>query len=140
MTGLVADLIASCDDIFAIRNDIGAQKKCCSLVVRTWSGERIGEGVATEVISEIYPAPWVVEYKADSKIYQGGVIQQGDIVLKTISKNKYPDRALLINESKVKNVEKLYDVGGILYQAVSLTEDYVHWAVQLRRVSDQRRY
>lgn len=139
MSGIVDDILESIDDVLSIRNDIGAEKKACKLIVRQWSGERVGDGSKTETSTEIYPAPWVVEYKADSKVFQGGVVRFGDIMLKHISKRSFTDESELRAESSSSNKERFYEVGGILYQPVNVLEDYVYWNVHLRRLSDQRR-
>ena len=135
--GVVAGLMGSVDSILGIRDSIGAALKEVSFYKRTWSGEEVGEGLSSSIVTSMKPSPRVVEYKDDFRVREGGVIKQGDIMLKMISKNLYTESEL--NGIAEKNIEMLFLVGEKLYRTVSVTEKHLTWNVLLRPLSDQRK-
>ena len=137
MSGVVTDLLTSIDSILALRDSIGAAKKEVWLITRTWSGTELGDGTATDVRTRMLPSPRVVEFNHDMRILEGGAVKQGDVLLKMISKQSYPTENLIDGKSTVQNVEKLYELSGIYYRAVTVTENHVTWTVLLRRLSNQ---
>lgn len=131
---LIADLLGSLDPILGIRDAIGAALKPVYIVTRAWSGSAIGDGSYTEVKTQMLPSPKIVDYSQSVKIQSGGFYEQGDIVLKYISKNAYPTKSDIdCSLSNIKK-EKFYLVGTDYYRVISITEDYLTWSVQLRRI------
>ena len=132
---VVEDLRASVNDILGLRDDIGAGLKPVSIVTRTWSGEEPGDGVPTDLEEPVVPSPYVVEYSDEYRIKEGGAVQQGDIMLRQISKQSYPTREFVDCSVIEKNVEKFYRVGNALYRVIMVKERHLTWNVQLRKVS-----
>lgn len=129
---IVADLRANVNDILGIRDDIGAAKKEVFLVTRTWTGGELGSGDYSDVSARMLPSPRVVEYKHDLRLKEGGAVQQGDILLKQISQQTYPNQSDLDGTQCKKNVELFYDVGGKIYRPIAVTEKHLTWTVLLR--------
>lgn len=138
--GVIDDVLSITDEVLGLRDDLGAALAVVNIVTRTWTGATLGQGTGSEVTARILPTPRIVNLKNDYKLMTAGMVQQGDIMLKYISKESYTSRAMIDNVSSTKNVEKFYEVGGILYKVIDIEESYVYWNVQLRRLSDQRRY
>lgn len=137
--GVISDLIPSVDEILGIRDDLGVALKEVWMVTRTWSGSEIGVGTFTEVRVRMLPSPRVVEFSQDLRIKEGGSVRAGDIQLKMVSKESYSTEASVDCSSNTANVEKFYEVGGIVYRPISITEKHLTWTILLRRVSDQSR-
>jgi hypothetical protein len=133
---IVSDLLGDVDSILSVRDQIGAALKPVYLVTRTWSGSELGEGTASVTKTQMLPSPRVVEFKHDLRLVEGGFVKAGDILLKMVSKQSYATESLLDGTSNVANVEKLYEVGGILYRPINVREKHVTWTVLLRRLSE----
>lgn len=140
MSGVIDDILPDVDDILGVRDDIGAALKPVSIVTRNWSGVELGAGDASEFKTPVLPSPRVVEFAHDLRIKEGGAVKQGDILLKMISKNKYPNQSDVDFSGLPPNVEKFYDVGGKLYRPFNVVEKFLTWNVLLRPHSDQTRY
>lgn len=134
---IVSDLLSSVDEILALRDTLGAALKPVHLVTRTWSGEEIGDGTTEIEKTQVLPSPRVVQFTAESAALQGGNVQQGDIMLKQISKNSFPDESVVRCEAPARNIEKYYEVGGVQYEVKGITEKHLTWSVHLRRRSNQ---
>lgn len=135
---VVSDLLSNVDSILGIRDDIGAALKEVWLVTRAWRGSEPGDGTYVETKVRMLPSPRVVEYTDQARIREGGAVQQGDIMLKMISKQSFPEAADIDCSSGDASVEKFYEVGGSLYRVVSVTEKHVTWSVLLRKLTSQR--
>ncbi len=139
MTGIIDGLKDCSDSILGIRDQIGAALKPVYMVTRHWSGNAVGEGLATDLVVQILPSPRVVDFSHSLALKEGGKIEQGDIILRGISKHHYSE--LDVNcKSEASNVEKIYMLGDVLYNAISVTEKHLTWNVQIRRLSSQRKY
>jgi hypothetical protein len=144
--GLIDDLKGSIDSVLGVRDSIGAVLKPVYFVTRTWysdeartvPSEGIG-GFAKDVEVQMLPSPGIRDYTHDLRALEGGMVKQGDIILENVSGNSYTE-AQLDGTSASAHVEKLYRVGEVIYQVISVKEKYVTWNVQLRRISDQTRY
>lgn len=134
---IVDDILPDTDDLLSIRDDIGAALKEVYIVTRTWSGEELGAGQPSEIKERMLPSPHIVEFSHSLRIREGGAVKQGDILLKMVSKNKYPNLSDVDLSGLPLNVEKLYEVGGKLYRPISVTERYVTWRVLLRPISSK---
>ncbi len=139
MSGIVDDLKGCSDDILGIRDDIGAAKQKVFFVERRWSGTELGDGSYQDKPKDrMLPSPRVVEFKHQLGIREGGAVKQGDILLKMVSKNIYPDKADLEFAGLDKNVEKFYEIGERLYRPIAITEKHLTWSILCRPVSGQR--
>jgi hypothetical protein len=130
---------ASIDPILNIRAMIGAVLHPVYIVQRSWSGTQIGDGSMKEVITEVLPSPGIKNYDHNLRVTEGGNIKQGDLLMKMISKNRYPLETDVDCSSSNPVMEKLYKVGDFYYRVVSIVENQVTWDVQVRRLSDQTR-
>lgn len=130
-------LRANVNSILGLRDSLGVQKGLVYLVKRTWSGDEIGAGTMTELKTQMLPTPYIYIFTGDRKIPEGGVIKQGDIILRQISMQTYPTEDLIDCSSTNQKVEKLYEVDGSLYKVIEVTKKHVTWKVILRRLSSQ---
>jgi hypothetical protein len=137
--GLIAGLMPSIDDILGIRDALGAVIDPVYFVTRTWASGEIGEGSAVDTLEQMLPSPELKNYSQDLRLREGAMVKQGDIILRNVSRNKYTEDQLDGSTIGV-NVERLYLVGDKLYQVINIMKKYVTWDVQLRELSNQRRY
>ncbi len=140
VTEFIEDIIDAAHDAFEARDDIGAIKAEVWFVTRTWSGSRIGDGTATETTVQMLPTPNIVDLSHSSRLLEGGVIKQGDILLKSISKLSYPNESDVDCIKSARTDEKFIEIGGYLYQVIHVKSNYHCWDVQVRRLSNQTRY
>jgi len=137
---LIDSLMPVIDDILSLRDQLGVALKKVGIVTRTWEGFEPGEGKARDSYDQILPTPEIVDFSHRQRIQTGGAVQQGDIILKHLSKKTYPQKSLIDCSTTEKKIEKFYDLGGELYQVISVKEDHFTWDVQVRKLSDQSRY
>lgn len=138
--GVLDSLRVDLDSVLGIRDAVGAVFKPVSLLTRTWSGRRLGEGKATDVVVPMRPSPRVTEYGNDVRIVEGGVVKQGDNLVRGISKLSYPLETDVDCSSKDPLVQKFYLLGDKVYTVINVKEGYLVWDVLLRELSDQTRY
>lgn len=122
------------DDILGLRDSLGLALKAVFLVTRTWDGSEPGDGDYEDEEEQILPSPRVVEFKHDLRVRQGGAVQDGDILLKMISKESY-DYEQLDGSTDQQNVEKLYKVGADYCTPISVEEKHLTWTVLCRKVT-----
>lgn len=140
MSNTLIDSLKGCtDSVLGVRDSIGAVKAEARIVTRTWSGSYPGDGTFTDSEVRILPSPHVVDLSNNVRLIQAGVVQLGDIELRSISKNKYPDKTVLDSTSPSRNVEKFYRLGESIYQIIMIREKYLTWSVMLRKTTDQTR-
>ena len=139
MSGIIDSLKDCADSILGVRDGIGAALKPVFLFTRQWSGESPGDGIATDEETQVLPSPRVQDFSHSLSLREGGRVQQGDIFLRGISKNSYPDKNIVSCKSPTKRIEKFYRVGDDLYNVISVVEKHLTWSVQLRRLSSQTR-
>jgi len=140
MPSIVDDIKSCTDDILGIRDDLGALKHPIYILTRTWDGQEIGDGTAVDNTAQILPTPYLVDYSHSIKIREGGAIREGDIVLKMISKQSYPNESDIDCTTATAKIEKFYYIDGKMYEVVSVTSEYVYWNVHLRRTAKQKTY
>jgi len=133
--GLIDDLLGITNQILGIRDELGAVIQPVFFVTRTWSGSVIGDGTMVELREQLNPSPAIVSIAHELSAMQGGVYQQGDLILKQVSKQSYSSEDLVARKSSQNNVEKYYAVGEKLYLAVNVRESYITWEVHIRKVS-----
>lgn len=138
--GVVGDLKSSVNGILGLRDSLGAALTEVYIVQRTWSGNEIGEGTATEVETKVIPSPRILSFSDDSRVMQGGAIQLDDIKLKMISKVNYPKKSDVDCTVSSQKIEKFYLIDGQIYSVTSVEEKHLYWNVMLRKRSNQKRY
>ena len=136
MSGIIEDLLPDVDCILGIRDDIGAELRKVFLVKRKWGGETLGDGRAKDTKTQILPTPYIVDFSHNIQIQSGGSFQQGDVLLKNISKDKFPKESDLQPSTGDGTIEYFYEVGDKLYNLQTIVEKHLTWNVQLRRLID----
>jgi len=137
---LIDSLIPNLDSTLGVRDSIGAVLHKVGIIVRTWSGKKPGDGQASDVLSAISPTPGLKEFTHDVRLLEGGAVKQGDIIVRGISKHRYPTEDLVDCSSLLRNVERFYLIDERLYTVINVKEGYVTWDVQVRKYSNQIRY
>jgi len=138
--GLVHGLLDDIDSILGIRDDLGVALYDVFIVTRTWTGSENGEGTAKEEKAAVTPSPRILDMSDDSRIVPGGAVQLDDLMLRGISKNAYRNKVDVDCTSALQNIEKFFEVGGLLYSVVKVQEKQLTWNVQIRKLSNQKRY
>lgn len=137
----IIDALSDCSDaILSIRESIGAGLKKVYFVTRTWAGGKVGQGQASDTKEQMRFTPYLVDLSLNYRALEAGVVKQGDILLKMVSKNQYPDRKVLESTDEREGVQHYYLVDDRLYLCVIVRERYLQWDIHLRPLSDQRRY
>jgi hypothetical protein len=136
---LLDSLLPNIDTVLGVRDSIGAQLHNVYMITRRWSGGRPGEGLASDSTQQLQPTPQIFEYGHDIRLTEGGAVKQGDIVLKSISKNTYTDKDLS-GRTDDKATERFYRIKERLYEVINIKERFVTWEVQLRKLSNQTQY
>ena len=121
------------DKILGIRDQIGVQLADVSIITRTWSGDRQGDGTFADVELKILPSPQIVDFSHDLRVMEGGAVKAGDLILKSISRNKFPDEEVLRTDTNARNIAKYYKVGNHFYHLVNIRERLVTWDVHIRK-------
>lgn len=134
---MIDDLRQIVNPILGIRDDLGAVKASVYLIARTWTGTEPGDGRFIDTETQVLPSPNIVMFMDDYRIKEGGAVQQGDIKLKWISKQSFPDRTMIDCSVESQNVERFYRVGNYLYRLIQVEEKLLSWNVLLRRLSNQ---
>ena len=137
---LIESLKKSINPILGVRDTLGAQKHDVFLLTRTWSGEIVGDGQPVDTKSQVLPSPNIVDLSHSLRLKSGGNIRQGDILLKMISKQSFPERFEIDGEVLDKNVEFFYFFGDVIYRVISVTEDHLWWNVQVRAINDSETF
>lgn len=138
--GVVGSLKDSVDDILGLRDSLGAALMPVYFVERQWTGDESGDGTATETTEQVLPSPRIVSMSDDSRVMEGGAIQLDDILLKGISKNKYPSKVDVDGTTDDQSIERFYEIDGQLYGVINVTEKHLTWNVQVRKLSNQKRH
>ena len=140
MTNLVDEILSDTDDILGLRDELGAGKHDVYILTRKWS-ESLGKGFATDSIEKLYPTPFITDYSHDLRIRENGMIKQGDLNLKHISKQSYPDESMIdCTVSDPATTEKFYYINSRLYTITSIVGSYVYWNVMVRKAAKQKVY
>ncbi len=145
-TGIVAGMLQGIDGILNIRDSIGAIIHPVSIVTRTWYTDpdltiaaAQPEGYAKDLVVQLLPSPGMKEFSQDIRLREGGAVKAGDIILTSISRNKY-SKSDLDSDTGSRNVMRLFLIGDKLYQIINITEKYVTFNIQVRELSNQTRY
>jgi hypothetical protein len=138
--GLIDDLRSDIDDILGVRDDLGAQLANVYVVTRTWDGDEIGAGEATEAIVQMLPTPRVVKLSSQQKMRDGGQVDSADIILKMVSRESYPEKSLIDGSTDSGTKEIFYEIEDELYRVIEVESRHVTWTIKLRKHSDQTRW
>lgn len=137
----IVDAVLACtDSILSVRDQIGAIKHQVYMLTRTWSGDEIGEGTPTDSLTQILPTPHIVDLSHSLNIREGGMIKQGDLILKSISRQSYPNESDIDCTKTIENVERYYFIDGRIYEVISVKRKYVTWQIQIRRTIKQKTF
>lgn len=135
---LIKCLSKASDCILGVRDNVGAALKEVFIVTRTWSGDRPGNGQPEDEVCQLLPTPRIVDYSHSIRLQEHGAVKQGDIILKGISKHKYPNEDTVRGKTSERNVEIFYRLGDDeLYKVIEVVEKHLTWNVQIRRLSAQ---
>lgn len=140
MSGIVEDVLSCTDDILGLRDDLGAIKHIVYILTRTWSGDELGSGIATDVIVQILPTPYLVNLDHNVRLVMAGKVKEGDIMLKHFSKQTYTEENMIDCSVGDKKTEKYYYVDQKLYNVVHIKSDYVYWNVHIRLTGKNKVY
>lgn len=138
--GIVENLADGLNDILGLRDSLGVALMPVYLVEREWQGSEIGDGAATETKIQILPSPRIVDMSDDSRVMEGGAVQLDDLLLRGISKVSYPNKIDVDGTSDDQSIERFYEVDGSLYSVIKVKEKHLTWQVQIRKLSNQKRY
>lgn len=125
------------DSILEVGDTMGANLHDVFLLTRTWSGAFVGDGSATDVSVQVKPTPQIVDFSHDLRLKEGGAVKAGDLILKNISKTKFPLEDS-INGSFGTNsdkIERFYRINSNDYQVINVKENLLTWDVQLRKLT-----
>jgi hypothetical protein len=136
---IVQSLLGVVDTMLGVRDDIGAKIHDVFILTRTWTGERPGDGTDSEERVQILPSPQIVDYSQNLRITEGGAIKSGDIILKNLSRNTYPDESFLDCSTDARNIERYYFINDRQYTVIQVKESYLTWDIHLRKRSDETR-
>lgn len=144
--GILDSLLPSVDSILGIRDSIGAVIRPVFFLTRTWyqdsdhtSQSSDISGYAKDVVVQMLPSPKVVDITQEIRTREGGSVNNGDVMLNSVSRSKYRFEEL-DGSSSANNIEQLYVVGVKVYQVVKVTEQYLTWRIILKELTNQTRY
>lgn len=145
-TGIVKAMLKGIDGVLGARDSVGAIIQPVYRVSRQWYTD-VGlttlatqpEGFAKDTVTQLLPSPGMKQFSQDIRLREGGTVKAGDIILTGISRNKFTE-ADLDGSSSSRGVQKFYLIGAKLYQVINVTAKYVTFDVQVRELSNQRRY
>lgn len=139
-------LLGNVDAILGVRDSIGAIIQPVYFLTRTWYCDKgltkmagQPEGFAKDTIERLLPSPGMKQFNQDIRLREGGSIKAGDIILKSISRSKFKESDL-DGSTCAKNIQKFFVIGDKLYQVINVTQRYVTFNVQVRELTNQKRY
>ena len=110
------------------------------LIKRVWPEDKIGRGTPVDTLELFTPTPRIEQIRQSHNNKQAGQERRGDVFVKFLSKNKYPEVSSIDATSTVKNEEIYYYVDGELFEVVEVTENLTHWNVLISRAKKRRLY
>lgn len=147
MSSFLDNIRAAVEPCLAIRDEIGVAKDQVFLVTRTWYTDaaltipdtQTQNGYASDMEEQLLPSPNLKTYYADIDLPTGGSIKKGDIKLTGVSRASY--RPGDVDGKTVNpNEERLFRVGGKMYQVIMVAERVVTLEIRLRLLTNQQRY
>lgn len=139
MSGNLRTNLTKCiDKVLEVKQNIGAIKADVSIITRTWTGRRPGDGTFTDVEKEIKPTPCILDFSHDIRLQSGGNYKAGDLMVTSVSRNKFPVESELLTVTSVESVEKFIKVGPHFYRTISIKENFVTWNIHIRKILRDR--
>lgn len=135
MTGIRASLTDCIDCILGVRDDIGAALADISIITRTWTGERVGDGTFTDVVTALKPTPQIKDFSHDVRVSEAGAVKQGDLILVGVSRHAFPTEASLRTDVVSAVQEKMIKVGRHFYRTIHVKEKLVTWDIHIRKIN-----
>ena len=139
MSNTVDSLKGCINSVLGVRDKIGAALAPCKIVTRTWSGNEIGHGHYSDSEVGISPSPRIVDYGHSLSLREAGQYKSGDLLLRQISKQSFPNESDIDGRSGQSNVEKFYRVGSKRYQVIHIKDNHLWWDVHLRPITERDR-
>lgn len=133
MKTLIESLRESINPILEVRDFLGAEKHKTYILTRDWPGEMVGEGIPSDSKEMIDPSPSLVDVTLNHRTREGGKVKEGDLMLKMISKQTFPNRSQVDGTTSSGQQEKYYYIDEDLYQIIQVTEDHLWWNVTVRK-------
>ncbi len=141
-----AAMLKSIDAILGVRDAVGAVIQPVYIVTRTWFTD-VGlttaatqpEGYAKDLVVQLLPSPGMKSFSQDVRLREGGAVKAGDIILKSVSKNKFKESDL-DGSTSAPNIQIFFAIGAKLYQTINVTQKHVTFDVQVRELTNQTRY
>lgn len=137
--GIVDDILSVTNDILGLRDHLGAIKYPIYILTRVWSGNERGSGTPTDYVTQVLPTPYLVDLSHSINLREGGSLKQGDLLIKMISKQTYTEDQIDCTVPD-KKTERWYFIKDLLYEVISVKEDYVYFNVQVRKATKQKLY
>lgn len=132
--GLIDSLKLRANELLGVRDSLGVTLYPVYLVTKQWSGAEPGDGTLSESVEQVLPTPRIVEFKQDMRIKEGGQIRSGDILLKLMSKESFPEVSLVDGSTDSLSIQKVYRINNRDYTVISVSEKYLYFNVLLRPV------
>lgn len=130
------DMIAIADAGRDIAVDLGLRLHTVIVRTRTWDGDEVGRGTATDVDLVLEPAPKVRAPTPKEVATSGGIIEEGDRMVDRISATY--TRAQLDGRPIAAATEVFWLIDGDPYRLVQEPrEGFLGWSVTLRRMRNR---
>lgn len=126
------------DCALAAVEEMGLSIGPVKIIKRVWSGKKLGEGNVTDTVVQISPTPRIQQIKENHRNKEGGLEKRADVLLKMISKSKYPTKDELELISENKNTELYYMINEDLYELVEVIEKIAYWNILIKRSKKRR--
>ena len=135
MKGIRESLTDCIDCVLDVRDSIGVALAEISIVHRTWTGERVGDGSFSDVVTALKPTPQIRDFSHDVRVTEGGAVKQGDLILVGVSRHSFPTEGLLRTEVTSTKEEKMIKVGPHFYRTIHVKEKLVTWDIHIRKIN-----
>jgi hypothetical protein len=123
------------DSVLSVRESLDVQIHDVYLVERFWSEGEIGTGHYQEVTKKVSPAPRIADLTHSFRLLEGGQYQQGDLMIRQISKSQFPTQELLSSVTGNRALERFFLIDGKRYQIISVSERLLWWNIQVRKLA-----
>jgi len=113
----IRDSLQDCIDCtLGIREELGLELHSVTVVERRWSEGEPGRG---QLVSEkqviMDPSPYIVDLSHNFRMLEGGNYQQGDLMIKQVSKNQFSKEEQLSMVTDRPDVERFLVIDGKRY-------------------------
>lgn len=132
MATLVERLRAKSDRFWAVRERIGFKQKVY-ILTRVWPGPRLGEGVPTDTVVRVKPAPGIRDLAHSRQMSVHGQTVEGDLAITGIAFNNYSEEQLGNVQEGQPLRERFYLIDGKTYSVSSISQKFVSWEIILKK-------